>query len=156
MREHSDTAYPEGSRVLEAGCGVGAQSTTLARNSPGARIVSVDISAESLAAAKAKVEAAGLTNVRFQQADVYALPFERELQLSKMLDLPVDAHELLPVRRPHVRHVLDDAEDGIAFLKFGSREGRIADPFGNVWTIATLKERVSPEEMQRRLTAAGY
>jgi PhnB protein len=39
---------------------------------------------------------------------------------------------------------------------FGSREGRVADPFGSVWTIATLKERVSPEEMQRRMTAAGY
>jgi len=39
---------------------------------------------------------------------------------------------------------------------FGSREGRIADPFGNVWTIATLKEAVSPDEMQRRMTAAGY
>jgi PhnB protein len=39
---------------------------------------------------------------------------------------------------------------------FGSREGRVADPFGSVWTIATLKERVSPEEMQRRMSAAGY
>ena len=39
---------------------------------------------------------------------------------------------------------------------FGAREGRVADPFGNVWTIATLKERVSPAEMQRRMTAAGY
>jgi PhnB protein len=39
---------------------------------------------------------------------------------------------------------------------FGSREGRIADPFGSIWTIATLKEQVSPMEMQRRLTAAGY
>jgi PhnB protein len=39
---------------------------------------------------------------------------------------------------------------------FGSREGRVSDPFGNVWTIATLKERVSPEEMQRRLKAEGY
>ena len=39
---------------------------------------------------------------------------------------------------------------------FGSREGRISDPFGNVWTIATLKEEVSPDEMQRRLAAAGY
>jgi len=39
---------------------------------------------------------------------------------------------------------------------FGSREGRISDPFGNVWTIATLKEAVSPDEMQRRMTAAGY
>jgi SAM-dependent methyltransferase len=75
---HWDTAYPEGSLVLEAGCGVGAQTTTLARNSPGASIVSVDIAAGSLTAAKQKVAAAGLTNVRFQQADVFALPFARE------------------------------------------------------------------------------
>ena len=73
---HSDTAYPNGSTVLEAGCGVGAQTTTLARRSPGARIVSVDIAADSLAAARAKVEAAGLSNVSFQQADIFALPFE--------------------------------------------------------------------------------
>src|SRR2546428_3542142 len=46
---HSDTSYPEGSSVLEAGCGIGAQTIPLARNSPGARIVSVDISAASLA-----------------------------------------------------------------------------------------------------------
>ena len=39
---------------------------------------------------------------------------------------------------------------------FGSREGRVADPFGNVWIIATLKEQVPPEEMQRRMKAAGY
>lgn len=36
---------------------------------------------------------------------------------------------------------------------FGSREGRVADPFGNIWTIATRTERVSYEEMQRRLSA---
>lgn len=73
---HSDTAYPEGSTVLEAGCGVGAQTVTLARRSPLARIVSVDIAAASLAAAKAKVEAAGLANVTFRQADIFDLPFE--------------------------------------------------------------------------------
>ena len=39
---------------------------------------------------------------------------------------------------------------------FGSREGRVSDPFGNVWTIATHKEEVSPEEMQRRMTESGY
>lgn len=39
---------------------------------------------------------------------------------------------------------------------FGSREGRVADPFGNVWTIATLKEAVEPVEMQRRMEQAGY
>jgi PhnB protein len=34
---------------------------------------------------------------------------------------------------------------------FGTREGRVTDPFGNTWTIATRKEDVSAEEMQRRL-----
>jgi PhnB protein len=34
---------------------------------------------------------------------------------------------------------------------FGSREGRVRDPFGNIWTIATRTEIVSYAEMQRRL-----
>jgi ubiquinone/menaquinone biosynthesis C-methylase UbiE len=75
---HWDTSYPEGSRVLEAGCGIGAQTIPLARNSPGARIVAVDISADSVAEAKAKADTAGLTNVHFQQADIFALPFDPE------------------------------------------------------------------------------
>ena len=75
---HSDTSYPAGSTVLEAGCGVGAQTVTLAQRSPGARFTSVDISADSLAEARKKIDAAGLTNVRFQQADIFALPFAPE------------------------------------------------------------------------------
>ena len=75
---HSDTSYPSGHVVLEAGCGVGAQTVTLARNSPEARIISIDISADSIAEAKAKTEAAGFTNVRFRQADIFALPFDPE------------------------------------------------------------------------------
>src|ERR1051326_1962358 len=72
---HSDTAYPPGSTVLEVGCGTGAQTVTLARNSPGARITSFDRSAESLTEAKARTNAAGLLNVEFWQADLFALPF---------------------------------------------------------------------------------
>jgi ubiquinone/menaquinone biosynthesis C-methylase UbiE len=75
---HSDTLFPAGSHVLEAGCGIGAQTIPLARNSPGAQIIAVDISEDSLAKAKAKVDAAGLANVRFQQADIFALPFDAE------------------------------------------------------------------------------
>jgi protein-L-isoaspartate O-methyltransferase len=72
---HHDTRYPAGSRVLEAGCGVGAQTVTLARHSPGAQITSIDVSETSLATAAAAVEAAGLTNVTFQRADLFARPF---------------------------------------------------------------------------------
>lgn len=75
---HADTAYPSGSRVLEAGCGVGAQTVTLAQNSPGALITSCDVSEASLAEAGRRAEEAGLKNVRFEQADIFRLPFRRE------------------------------------------------------------------------------
>ncbi|NTV46270.1 MAG: methyltransferase domain-containing protein [Chlorobiales bacterium] len=75
---HSDTVYPEGSQVLEAGCGVGAQTLTLAKNSPHARITSVDISESSVAEAKKTIEKAGYTNVTFQQLDIFNLPFAPE------------------------------------------------------------------------------
>jgi SAM-dependent methyltransferase len=75
---HSDTAYPAGSTVLEAGCGVGAQSVTLARRSPDARFTSFDVSEASIAEAKRRAGRAGLTNVEFRQADLFALPFDDE------------------------------------------------------------------------------
>lgn len=73
---HADTSYPAGSLVLEVGCGTGAQTVTLARNSPDARIVSFDRSATSLAQAKAACDAAGVTNVEFRREDLFALPFD--------------------------------------------------------------------------------
>jgi ubiquinone/menaquinone biosynthesis C-methylase UbiE len=72
---HSGTLYPAGSTVLEVGCGVGAQTVTLARRSPDARITSVDISADSIAQAKRRVESVGLGNVEFRRADLFSLPF---------------------------------------------------------------------------------
>ena len=45
---HSDTSYPAGSSVLEAGCGVGAQTVTLSKNSPDAHFTSIDVSQASL------------------------------------------------------------------------------------------------------------
>lgn len=73
---HFDTSYPTGSRILEAGCGVGAQTVTLARNSPSATFISVDISKESIAEAKRAVESASLSNVQFHHADIFNLEFE--------------------------------------------------------------------------------
>ena len=36
---------------------------------------------------------------------------------------------------------------------YGDRSGTLTDPFGHLWTIATHKEDVSPEEMNRRMEA---
>jgi ubiquinone/menaquinone biosynthesis C-methylase UbiE len=75
---HADTSYPAGASVLEVGCGVGAQTVTLARNSPDAKIISIDVSAASLEQARAVVEVTGQTNVQFQQADIFDLPFRAD------------------------------------------------------------------------------
>ena len=75
---HHDTAYAPGSLVLECGCGTGAQTVHLAARSPETRIVSVDISPDSLAQARARVEAAGYRNVEFRRADLFDLPFGDE------------------------------------------------------------------------------
>ena len=75
---HADTAYPAGSRVLEAGCGVGAQTVILAAHSPGAQITSVDISQASVAQAREAVAAGGFRNVMLQQGDIFRLPFAPE------------------------------------------------------------------------------
>ena len=75
---HHDTRYPPGARVLEAACGVGAQTIILAKNSPGAEFVSVDISPESLGIAEEQRKREGVNNVTFCEGDIYHLPFEKE------------------------------------------------------------------------------
>jgi trans-aconitate methyltransferase len=75
---HGDTAYPGGSTVLEVGCGVGAQTVTLARRSPDARFTSIDVSASSIVEARRRIDRAGLTNVELLQADIFAWPFGAE------------------------------------------------------------------------------
>jgi SAM-dependent methyltransferase len=72
---HADTTYPAGSSVLEAGCGVGAQTITLAANSSQAIITSIDVSEASVVEARKAVQAAGIGNVTVRQADIFHLPF---------------------------------------------------------------------------------
>jgi PhnB protein len=37
---------------------------------------------------------------------------------------------------------------------YGDRSGTVTDPFGHVWTIATHKEDVAPDEMEKRAAEA--
>jgi ubiquinone/menaquinone biosynthesis C-methylase UbiE len=73
---HADTRYPTASRVLEAGCGTGAQTITLAANSPEARITAIDVSPSSLALARERL--AGADNVEFLRANLFDLPFANQ------------------------------------------------------------------------------
>jgi ubiquinone/menaquinone biosynthesis C-methylase UbiE len=74
---HYDTSFPPGSLILEAGCGVGAQTVPLAKNSTAAKIIALEISRSSAAEAMDKAEEEGLANVRVLQGDIFHLPFRK-------------------------------------------------------------------------------
>jgi SAM-dependent methyltransferase len=121
---HSGTFYPAGSVILEAGCGVGAQTVTLAQRSPGAEFVSIDISADSVAEARSRTDAAGLTNVQFRQADIFALPFDAEsfdhvfvCFVLEHLSRPVEALRLLErLLRPGGTITVIEGDHGSAYF----------------------------------------
>jgi ubiquinone/menaquinone biosynthesis C-methylase UbiE len=72
---HHDSHFPAGSTVLEAGCGIGAQTRILAAQNPDVHFTCIDIDAKSLQRAFREITQLGLTNVHFQQADIAKLPF---------------------------------------------------------------------------------
>jgi ubiquinone/menaquinone biosynthesis C-methylase UbiE len=75
---HYDSVWDAGSIILEAGCGVGAQTKTVALKNKNSRFISIDISLESINQAKRLIESKGICNVEFRQADIFDLPFEDE------------------------------------------------------------------------------
>ena len=131
---HSDTAYPSGSTVLEVGCGVGAQTVTLARRSPDARFTSIDVSPESIAEARQRVDDAGLTNVEFREADIFALPWGPEsfdhvfvCFVLEHLSRPVQALTLLnTLLRPGGTLTAIEGDHGSAYFYPDSARARAA------------------------------
>ena len=75
---HSGTVYNKSELVLEAGCGVGAQTIILARRNPHANFISVDISKESLKQAEKMLEQEKYSNVILQQENIMNLSFETD------------------------------------------------------------------------------
>jgi trans-aconitate methyltransferase len=131
---HHDTAYPAGAKVLEAGCGVGAQTVTLARRSPDAAFTSVDVSADSIAEAERRVHGAGLANVEFLQADLFDLPFEAEsfdhvfvCFVLEHLSRPVEAlTTLMEFLRPGGTVTVIEGDHGSAYFHPDSDAARAA------------------------------
>jgi SAM-dependent methyltransferase len=73
----SPAAWPittVGVDILIAGCGTGSHSIDSALRFPRARLLAIDISRASLAFARRKTRALGLTNVEYAQADILTLP----------------------------------------------------------------------------------
>lgn len=75
---HNDSVFPENSIVLEAGCGVGAQTKIIASKNPNSQFISIDISEDSLLEARSLIDELAIPNVRFIQSDIFNLPFSDE------------------------------------------------------------------------------
>jgi len=127
---HHDTSYPPGSRVLEAGCGVGGQTILLAARSPQAEFTSIDVSRESLVVAAATMAQRGVGNVRFYHADVINMPFRAEsfdhvfvCFLLEHLDEPLGALAVLrSVLKPGGTITVIEGDHGSCFWHPQTRE----------------------------------
>ena len=75
---HNDTIFPKNSFVLEAGCGVGAQTKIIATKNPDSNFISIDLSDDSIQEAQETMKSLNICNVEFRQADIYKLPFNDE------------------------------------------------------------------------------
>lgn len=73
---HWDSKWKKGSLILEAGCGVGAQTKIIAKNNSDSTFVSIDLSTTSLEKAEASIKEHNIKNVEFKASDLLNLPFK--------------------------------------------------------------------------------
>lgn len=131
---HTGTDYPAGSKVLEAGCGVGGQTQILARRNPKAVFTCIDVSSDSLRKAEEMASEAGYGNVAFQQADINSLPFEEEcfdhvfvcFVLEHLTDPDLALQKLIRLIRPGGSLTLIEGDHGSGFWTPESEESRMA------------------------------
>jgi SAM-dependent methyltransferase len=60
--------------ILDAGCGSGYKALILAEANPGAKVVGIDISEQSLNLARERLKHHGITNIEFHLLSIYDLP----------------------------------------------------------------------------------
>ncbi len=91
----SESRGPAPTRVLDAGCGTGNTSLSLARRFPGFEFLGVDFSEPSLDLARAAAEKEGLRNIRFRRGDLMR-PLDEGSPFDVVLCLGVLHHTVEP------------------------------------------------------------
>jgi ubiquinone/menaquinone biosynthesis C-methylase UbiE len=156
-----------GMRVLDIACGTGEPSITIARLLQGTgEVVGVDLSGGPLAVAGERAKEHGLSNVRFQQADVHDLPFPANsfdritsrLGVMFFAELPRSLQEMHRVLKPGGRVAL------LAWGKFdqpyfATTIGTILKMLPNIQLSATgegMNKFGTPDVLAAQMREAGF
>lgn len=130
---HGGTRYGENEIVLEVGCGVGSQTTTLTTNNPKTHFVAYDISEASLEKARVRL-ADRADQVRFERADINALPCKNStfdhafvcFVLEHLSDPGSALREVIRVTRPGGTVTVIEGDHGSVLMHPESEDARAA------------------------------
>ena len=117
-----------GIRVADFGCGTGHAVNVMAREYPWSIFVGYDIAEDAIARARAEAEALGLTNARFEAADVSRLTTERKFDLVTSFDAIHDQRDPAAVLRAAAAAL---APDGVYFMLEPRASSRLEENLGN-------------------------
>jgi SAM-dependent methyltransferase len=107
LREHRPGWAPK--RILDLGCGMGANTLALAQAFPDAEVLGLDAGAAMLRYGAARAAALGVTNVRFRQADI-----ERVDLGDEGFDLVVTLMVLHETSKPAVQRIFATSQRHLA------------------------------------------
>ena len=111
-----------GMRLLDVGCGPGSITRGLAERLAPGQVVGIDLSRDALDGARREAAARGLTNLRFEEASVYEMPFAdgsfdvvyAHQVLQHLRERPSAVREMLRVVRPGGLVAVRDVDWGTA------------------------------------------
>jgi predicted O-methyltransferase YrrM len=117
LTAHIDPATLKGRRLMDFGCGAGASTVTLAQLLPHTEIVGIELDSSNLAAAQARIDFYGLTNVQLLQSPC-AESIPPDIGSFAAVMLPAVFEHLLPHERKVLLPMLWDLieTDGFLFL----------------------------------------
>jgi len=101
---HFDSNWEAGSKILEVGCGVGAQTIFIAHKNPKVQFLSIDISEKSIELAKSRIKSENIHNVDFRIQDVKTIDPKKDGKFDHifvcfLLEHLIDPVEVLSILR---------------------------------------------------------
>jgi ubiquinone/menaquinone biosynthesis C-methylase UbiE len=153
-----------GMSVLDCGCGAGSMTLELAARVAPGEVVGLDLEAHVLDRARASAAAQGIGNVRFDQGDIYALPYAGG-SFDALFSHALISHLREPARAlAEMRRVLKPG--GIAAVIENDAYTWLASPSGSAmerfWDLFTRRQRYDdglqllPRHLRGALLVAGF